>query len=187
MPTPVSSGVVELTVASRLKSGIAGRERGKRKILTWLWDISDMDQRVEWVRRHSPDDLATMIARYMITRITLVLAYALWPVDYVLRFVGKALVKLVLGLLLLLILTGIWFPIWLTLVGTSWLWLRSATYRPLILVPGMFVAIIAHIYIMLVPDPHKDPKYVNLIREWPLSWYIWKPPEAYFEETGINP
>ena len=155
--------------------------------MTWLWDISDMDQRVEWVRRHSPDDFPTMLARYVIGKVTFVMAYLLWPFDYVLRLIGRGLARLVLGLLLLLILTGIWYPIWLTLVQTSRLWLHAAWSRPILLVPGMVVAILAHSYIMLIPDPLKDPRYVNLIREWPLSWQIWKPPTAYFEETGALP
>ena len=153
--------------------------------MTWLWDIADMDERVEWVRRHSPNDVSTMIARFVINRVTLVVAYVLWPVDYVLRLIGNGLARLVLGLLLLLILTGIWFPIWLTLSMTSRLWLRAAWTRPILLLPGIVVAIFAHIYIMLIPDHQQDPKYVNLIREWPLTSQIWKPPDAYFEETGL--
>ena len=152
--------------------------------MTWLWEVTDMDDRVQWVRRNSPDDFATMLARYVIVKVTLVMAYLLWPFDYVLRLIGKGLARLVLGLLFLMILTAIWFPIWLTLVGTSRLWLSTTWTRPLLLLPGVVLAVLAHSYIMLIPDPQKEPKYVNLVREWPLSWLIWKPPPNYYEETG---
>ena len=146
-----------------------------------------MDQRVEWVQKHSPNDVSTVTARYVINYVTLVIGYILWPLDYVLRVIGHGLSRLALGLMFLLILTGIWFPIWLTLVMTSRLWLRAAWTRPILLIPGIIVAIFAHIYIMLIPDPQKGTQYINLIRVWPLSSQIWKPPDAYFEDTGLNP
>ncbi|MDP7579756.1 MAG: hypothetical protein QGF12_09535 [SAR202 cluster bacterium] len=153
--------------------------------MTWLWKISDMDQRVEWAQQHSPTDVSTWIARQVINYVTLIISYILWPLDYVLRLIGHGLGRLALGLLFLLILTAIWFPIWLTLVMTSRLWLRAAWTRPILLIPGIVVTIFAHIYIMLVPDPQKGTQYVNLVRMWPLSYQIWQPPDSYFEDTGL--
>ena len=41
------------------------------------------------------------------------------------------------------------------------------------------------IILMLVPDPEKHPKYVTIAQEWPLTWNLWYPPLAYFEEHNI--
>ena len=151
--------------------------------MTWLWDIDDMYNRVKFARSQSPTDLATIIAHWIVTSVTWILSYLLYPFDYVGRLIGVLLVAVVLGFMLLLILTIIWFPLWLLLVDTSWIWLRYPWSRPLLLLPGIVVAISAHIYIMLVPDPHKQRHYVNMTNQWPLTWYIWHPPAIYFNQN----
>ena len=93
--------------------------------MTWLWDVEDLDFRVSFARTHSPTDLLTLVARFLVSKVTLVLAFVLSPIDMVARLIGRGLVAVVLGLLLLLVLTAIWFPVWGLLVGTSWLWLKS--------------------------------------------------------------
>jgi hypothetical protein len=153
--------------------------------MTWLWKVEDMARRVSFARVHSPTDFFTLLARLLVGTITSVLALVLWPLDRIARIFGHFLLFVVLGLFVLLILTAIWFPVWGLLVGTSWLWLRSQWYRPFLLIPGIIIAVVAQIFIMLVPDPHKDSKYTTLAREWPLSWNIWNPPSEYFDfEAG---
>ena len=151
--------------------------------MTWLWEIEDLHIRVNFVRTHGPTDFFTLVSRYVVSRVTFVLSLLLMPADLVLRFIGRGLVALVLGLLLLLVLTGIWFPIWGLLVGTSWIWLKYSWPRPFLILPGILLAILAHIFIMLVPDPHKNSEYWTIAREWPLSWPLWKPPSLYYELT----
>ena len=152
--------------------------------MTWRWDVDDIDFRATFARVNSPTDFFTVLARLVVSRVTLVLAFVLWPLDSVLRLVGKGLVSVVLGMIVLMVLDLSWLPVWGTLVGTSWLWLNYPWLRPILILPGMFLAILAHIYIMLAPDPHKNAKYPRLAGEWPLSWMLWRPPKAYFETQG---
>ena len=150
--------------------------------MTWLWACEDFDLRVTFARTNGPTDFFTLLVRWVVGQVTAVVGLALIPVDKILRLVGKGMIRLVLGMLLLLILTGIWFfLIWLPLMGTSRLWLNYYWSRPLLAVPGAFLAIVAHIFLMLVPDPQKNAKYTLMAREWPLSWHLYKPTEAYFE------
>ena len=153
--------------------------------MTWLWEIEDLGLRVDFVRTNSPTDFFTLVSRYIVSRATSTLALLLMPVDSVMRFVGRGLVALALGLLVLLILTGVWFPIWGLLVGTSWAWLKYPWLRPCLFVPGILLAIGAHVFIMLVPDPHKNSEYWTIAREWPLSWRLWKPSSLYYEVTDL--
>ena len=146
-----------------------------------------MDLRVAFARVHSPTDLATLIARLVVGRVTLVLSYLLFPFDKVAQLIGKGLTAVVLGFLVLIILHGVWLPIWGLLVGTSWLWLRYSLSRPVLLLPGMILAIGAHIFFMLIPDPQKVPSYASIAREWPLTWNLWSPPQAYFDQQDREP
>ena len=155
--------------------------------MTWLWAVEDMDLRVTFARANSPTDILTLITRWVVTRVTFVLAIVLFPADKAMRIVGMGLIAVVLGLLVLILLTGIWFLIWLLLMGSSRIWLSYPLYRPILFVPGMIIAVFAHIFIMLVPDPHKNPKYTILAQEWPLSWRLRSPTEAYFEANPRVP
>ena len=148
--------------------------------MTWLWTVADIDFRVSFARAHGPSDFFTLVARLVVSKVSLVLELALSPVDRVGRVVGRGLVIFVIGLFILLGLTAIWFLIWLLLMGSSWLWLKSFWYRPLIILPGMALAVVAFVFLMLVPDPQKNAKYLSLAREWPLSLHLWKPPNDYF-------
>jgi len=68
------------------------------------------------------------------------------------------------------------------LLGTSWLWLDAWYLRPILLVPRVLVATLADLYVMLAPEPEKDAKYMKLSMagEWPLTWYLIKPPAEYY-------
>ena len=143
-----------------------------------------MDLRVDYARAHSPTDGYTLFARWLVLSVTSVLAVVLGPVDFVLRQLGRVLVRFIFfGHLTLLILTAIWWPLWAMLVYGSRLWLTRTWTRPVLVVPGALLAILAYTYLMLIPDPLKQPKYVGIPREWPLTWYLWQPPMEYIENS----
>ncbi len=152
--------------------------------MSWLWHIDDFDLRVNFARSNGPVDFLTLLTRLVLTRVTSILTLILAPVDMVLKFVGKGLIAVVLGMMLLIVLHGLWMIFWLPLMGMSWAWARYAWARPVLIVPGVIIAIFGHIFLMLVPDPHKNAQYVVMMtREWPLSWQLYKPPEAFFEQN----
>ena len=77
--------------------------------------------------------------------------------------------------------TALWLPMYGFLVGTSWLWLNAWPLRPVLLLPGVAVAVIGETYVSLAPEPERDAKHAKLsiAQEWPLSWYLLRPPPAY--------
>lgn len=152
--------------------------------MTWRWDVEDLDFRVTFARIHGPTDFLTVLARLVVSRVTWLLTLLLKPLDIVLRFIGKGLVAVVLGFMVLMILDILWLMIWGLLFGSSWLWLRYPLLRVVLILPGVAVAIFAHIVIMLAPDPHKNAKYTSVSGEWPLTWRLWHPTEAYFDAHG---
>ena len=115
-----------------------------------MWGFDDMDLRVAFVRGESPRDFATLLARWIVFRITYLLAILLYPVDYVVRLIGR-----ITPVEFLFFFTLFWLPMWALLTGTSWLWMRSTQARPLLIVPGMIVAVFSFVYLMMVPDPKK--------------------------------
>lgn len=149
--------------------------------MTWRWTVSDLDSRVTFARMQSPTDFLTVLARFVVSGVTAALALVLLPVDMLARMIGQVLLMLVVGFIVLMLLDLIWLLVWGMLVGSSWLWINHWWLRPLLFLPGMSVAILAHIYIMVAPDPQKNPRYTMLPREWPLSWNVWRPPKDYLE------
>ena len=77
----------------------------------------------------------------------------------------------------------IWWPFLLLLAGTSWLWLQGWFLRPVLIIPGVLISALADLYVMLAPEPEKAGKLAKLsiAEEWPLSWYLMKPPAEYYE------
>jgi hypothetical protein len=134
----------------------------------------------------SPTDALTRAARSIVVAVTSILAWLLSPVDKAMRLIGRVLLFIpfifVIAFFMLMILDMIWLPIWGMLVGSSWLWLKYPAARPFLILPGMVLAVAALIYIMLAPEPHKNPGYTTMPQEWPLSWLLWSPPPEYFEE-----
>ena len=152
-----------------------------------------MRTRVAFARRNAPGDVLTQFARFLVYYVSSLLIFVLRPVDYA----GRTLFKiafhvgtvvgffLVFPLLFFMILSALWIPFWGLLVGSSWLWLKYAWTRPILLLPGMALSIVLTFILMLVPDPEKHPKYVTITQEWPLTWNLWYPPLVYFEEHNI--
>ena len=100
------------------------------------------------------------------------------------KFLLMPIVTLVLGLLvsisfgiLLLPLSIIWMAFFAILLGTSWLWIRAWYLRPFLLVPGVFIAVIADLYTSFVPD--MGEKYQKILKlticnEWPYSYLVFE-------------
>ena len=149
--------------------------------MSWLWGVDDFDLRVAFARANGPADFFTLLTRLLLPPVTIGLTLALLPVDKVMRLVGRVLTALILGLFVLIAIHGLWMIIWVPLMGTSWVWLRYPLARPFLFLPGVLVAIAGVIFLMLVPDHQKNAKYTLMTREWPLSWRLWRPSEAYFE------
>ena len=152
--------------------------------MTWRWGVEDIDERVNFARSISPSDFFTMFARLIVSRATFILAFILIPFDILGRFIGKGLVAVVLGFFVLMFLDIVWLIVWGLLVGTSWIWLRYPWARPFLVLPGMTLAVSAHIFVMIAPDPHKNDKYPRIAGEWPLTWLVWSPPDAYFRPNS---
>ena len=150
--------------------------------MTYRWRVEDLAERVAFARTHSPTDLFTLIARYVVSQTTSLLALVLLPISMLTRLIGRLLTIFVITLILFLALDIVWLVIWGLLMGSSRLWLASSWLRPILILPGMFIAILAHLYIILAVDPQKDPNYWTVVREWPLTWHLYKPPTAYFTE-----
>ena len=161
--------------------------------MTWLWKVPDMRTRVAFARRNAPGDIFTQIARFIVNYLSALLIFVLRPVDYLGRSIYKVAFHMgtvigffyVFGLLFFMLLSALWIPFWGLLVGSSWLWLRQAWTRPILLLPGMAFSLALTVILMLVPDPEKHPKYVTIAQEWPLTWNLWYPPLTYFEEHNI--
>ena len=146
--------------------------------------INDMAYRINLAKTHAPKDILTKTA-------TLLLKVVEWvwliftPVEIVTTALGGCLIAITFGVLSF-VLTLIWWPFFLLLLGTSWLWLRASYLRPILLVPGVLVAALASLYVMLAPEPEKEAKFAKLsiAEEWPLSWYLMKPPAEYYEGSA---
>ena len=151
--------------------------------MTYRWNVDDIDLRVTFARMHGPTDFLTMVARIAVGRVTWLLTLALTPFDVVLRFIGKGLVSVVVGFFVLMFLDLVWLMVWGLLAGSSWLWLTYPWLRFVLILPGIPLAIIAHMFIMLAPDPHKNARYFRVAGEWPLTWRLWRPADAYFDAT----
>lgn len=152
-----------------------------------MWDwraISDIELRVRMAKEHGPHDILTNIA-WALAKVLAAFTLVLFPIQIVTTSIGGCLIALTFGLLIL-VLTVIWLPFYGLLLGTSWLWLSAWYLRPILLLPGLLVSLVAGAYVMLAPEPEKDAKWAKLAlaHEWPLSWLLIKPPPEYYLVTG---
>ena len=154
--------------------------------MTWLWGVPDLRLRIRYARDHGPTDFFTLLARYIVFRVNKFIALVLRPVDLVAQLFGKIMLVFVLGLMLLLALTMLWFPFWCMMVGSSYAWLKYPWSRPILILPGMLLTFVLTAFLMLVPDPKKHPRYVAQAQEWPLTYRIWKPEPAYYRKHDLD-
>ena len=105
--------------------------------MTYRWSVDDMVARIEFVRDHSPQDLFTMNARYVVSTITSVLAVELHPITVIIKFISRILRIFVLTLVLFMILDVVWLLMWGLLMGSSRLWIMYHWLRPIFILPGI--------------------------------------------------
>jgi hypothetical protein len=148
--------------------------------------INDMNYRIELAKKKSPSDFFTFVAKILVKVFTSILVILI-PLQLLTTAIGGCAISMTFGLLLV-ILTIIWWPFLMLLLGTSWLWLKAWYLRPILLFPGILIAFISHLYIMLIPEPQKDAKYskLSISDEWPLSWYLMKPPKEYYSDNSSD-
>lgn len=148
--------------------------------MDWRTAVADMEHRCTLAHEFAPRDPFTILARFLMAGISLILMPLVLVAEFVTTLIGGCLLALTFGLLAL-VLTAIWLPFLALLMGTSWLWLRAWYLRPLLLLPGVLLAIVAETYVALAPEPERDAKHAKLsiASEWPLSWYLLRPPPAY--------
>lgn len=142
-----------------------------------LEQINDLKERIGVARANAPADIFTKLSR-MLVKFTTSLLVMLTPISMITTAVGGCLIVVTIGFLALPILI-VWFPFYNLLAGTSWLWLQAWYLRPILLIPGVIIAFIADLYVMLMPDFERGAKITKLAicEEWPLSWYLIKPPK----------
>ena len=99
------------------------------------------------------------------------------PVTWVIQIVGAILMFLTIGLYAAAYSLILWMPILWLLLGTSWLWLRFWPLRPILIIPGIVLALVGHLILMCAPnDSDKDAVLwrVSFTEDWPFSWKLWK-------------
>ena len=139
--------------------------------------ITDLMERIRAARNSGPADIVTKFARRLV-KYTTSLLVTLTPVFRVTTAVGGCLVVITIGILALPI-SFVWSPFNYLLAGSSWLWLRAWYLRPILLIPGLIIAFIGDLYVMLMPDFERGSKRTKraICEEWPLSWYLTHPPK----------
>jgi hypothetical protein len=138
--------------------------------------INQTKYRISLAHTYAPKDILTKVARVLVKATTWPLIL-LTPIEIVTTAVGGCLIGCTFGLLSI-VLSLIWWLFLAPLLGSSWLWLHAWYLRPILLLPGVIVALVADLYVMLAPEPEKDAKFLKLAiaDEWPLSWYLLRPP-----------
>ena len=138
-------------------------------------EFGEINYRIALAHQHAPKDVLTRGNRAAIKAITRLL-----PDQLVTTAFGGRLITATFGVFSL-ILTLMWLPLFVFLVGTSWLWLKVWVLRPLLMIPGVLIALFAYVFVSLMPEPESDVKHTKLAfaGEWPLSWYLIKPPSEH--------
>jgi hypothetical protein len=142
-----------------------------------FWYEEDLNGRVKAVRAGAPADILTKLARVLTKAITSILVIIL-PVARVTSAVTGCLIVVTIGVLSFFFLF-VWLPLYHLLIATSWLWLRVWYLRLILLIPGVVIAFVSDIWVILTPDFRREAKQKKraMCEEWPLSWYLIYPPD----------
>jgi hypothetical protein len=149
-------------------------------------NISDTEYRAALAREYAPKDVLTTTTIISVKAITGIFTILI-PLQVITTSIGGCLIGITFGFFTLL-LSVVWLPFYGLLVGTSWLWINAWYLRLILIIPGICIATIGYIYVMLAPEPEKDAKVMKLAITdmWPLSWYLIKPPAIYYKPKAIN-
>ena len=134
--------------------------------------IAEMEAEIEMLReRHIRDPLR--VAAYGIVKIWSLITILLVPIGWGTGFVIWGLIFIpVLRLPIFALQALLYFPMWAVLVGTSRAWFRFPYLKPLLIIPGVSMAIIASTYLTTIGVERDDVarfKKVSDAEEWPLT------------------
>ena len=148
-----------------------------------FWQEDDLDDRVKAARAGAPADILTKLARYLTKAITSILVILL-PLAKLTSAVAGCLIVFTIGFLSFVFLV-VWLPLYHILITTSWLWLKAWYLRPILLIPGIVIAFVSDIWVLLTPDFRRRAKQKKqaMCEEWPLSWYLVNPPKGPMVEV----
>ena len=141
---------------------------------------SDMQARVRVARLYSPKDPITRLAVLIVKSVTAVVGIALLPVQFVTTAATGCLIAVTFGGASI-VFSIVWWPMIVLLLATSWLWIKAWYLRPLLLPPGVALAIVASAFAPLIGEfGETGSRYtkLSLSQEWPLTWYLLRPPES---------
>jgi hypothetical protein len=147
-----------------------------------FWQEDDLVDRVKMARAGAPADLFTGLTRLLVKAVTTILVILL-PIAKLTSAAGGCLILFTVGFLSFVFLF-VWLPLYHLLIATSWLWLKAWYLRPILLIPGIVIAFVSDIWVILTPDFRRKAKQKKraMCEEWPLSWYLVNPPE---ESKGV--
>ena len=153
--------------------------------MTWRWDATDIPARLRYALKFAPTDILTLFSMFVMKHCCSAIAMIVWPFDLVLKgtlgFLLKGGCVFVWGMLILMILDLVWMSIWMLVMLSSSAWIKMRWMRPILVIPGLVLALAAYIFVSLAPDPQKNSEYHILIKSWPMSWRVWSPKEEYFK------
>ena len=153
--------------------------------MTWRWDAQDIKARLRYALKFAPSDMLTLVTMFVMKNCCWAIATVIWPFELVLKgtvgFLLKGGCVFVWGMLILMILDVIWIAVWVPLMLSSSAWIKIPWLRPILVIPGLTLAIAAYIYVSLAPDPQKNTDYHILVKSWPFSWRVYSPKEDYFK------
>jgi len=153
--------------------------------MTWRWDATDIPARLRYALKFAPTDILTLFSMFVMKHCCSAIAMIVWPFELVLKgtlgFLLKGGCVFVWGMLILMILDLVWMSIWMLVMLSSSAWIKMRWMRPILVIPGLVLALAAYIFVSLAPDPQKNSEYHILIKSWPMSWRVWSPKEEYFK------
>ena len=131
-----------------------------------------------------PQDPLTKLAYLINTVFRMVFMLPLLIVTPISTFFLGILTGCTFGILLLP-LSFVWLLFFGFLMSTSWLWIHVPILRPLLLIPGVIVAVVADIYCSLIPD--MGEKFQKVLKmgfcdSWPYSYIVFQ----IHRESGIS-
>jgi len=127
-------------------------------------------------QRIGPKDPFTIVAYGFNATIRLILS----PLNLIIvppfTFILGILAAVTFGVLLM-VLSVVWLPLMGLILGSSWLWIKAPITRPFLLLPGVVVAVVADVYVSLIPD--MGEKYQKLLKmglcdSWPYSYLVFQ-------------
>ena len=142
----------------------------------------DLSSRVAIARMYGPQDWFTRSALFANDVFTII-CFVLIPIQIVTTAASGCLFVLTAGLMILPLML-IWLVFSRLLLGTSILWIKVPISRPLLILPGLLVAFLAHLFVQLVsnPDGPSDRAVKMLLCDaWPLTWLVLRPPVEWQE------